>query len=140
MTNRQGTIARDPSPVELDRLLAAARAALSRSYAPYSRFRVAAALVDARGQLFSAANVENASYPLGVCAERAALLAWRAGSDEPLVAGVVLTSSPSIAPPCGVCRDALLLWAPAARFWLGSSRSLRGPGPAGAWLPAGGTR
>ena len=58
-----------------EKLLQAARAARSRAYAPYSRFRVGAAVLDAEGRIHAGCNVENAAYPEGVCAEAAALSA-----------------------------------------------------------------
>ena len=89
-----------------DRLVGAARAARRRAYAPYSRFRVGAA-VRARGRVFEGANVENASYGLTLCAERsavtAAVLAGARRLDEVAVASG--TSPPT--PPCGMCLQTL---------------------------------
>jgi cytidine deaminase len=89
-------------------LLKAAWNARAHAYAPYSGFQVGAALAWA-GNLVSGCNVENASYPICICAERTALgAAVTAGMkpDEPL-ALVVVTEAASLTPPCGACRQAL---------------------------------
>ena len=91
-----------------DRLVAAARAARERAVAPYSRFKVGAALLARDGTIYTGCNVENASYGLTVCAERVALLkALSEGAREfSQIAVVADTASPT--PPCGPCRQ--LLW------------------------------
>ena len=90
------------------RLVAAARRAREFASAPYSQFKVGAALLTAAGQIFTGCNVENASYGLTVCAERVALLkAISEGArDFTMIAVVADTVSPT--PPCGPCRQ--LLW------------------------------
>jgi len=88
-------------------LEAAARAAFPRAYAPYSRFPVAAALRFADGQVLAAVNVENASYPLSLCAERAAVAAGIAGGHGPVRAVLVLTGAAEPTTPCGGCRQVL---------------------------------
>jgi cytidine deaminase len=89
-------------------LVAAARDARERAIAPYSHFRVGAALATTDGRIFTGCNVENASYGLTVCAERVALLkALSEGAREfSAIAVVADTASPT--PPCGPCRQ--LLW------------------------------
>jgi cytidine deaminase len=86
-------------------LFARADAAASRAYAPYSSFLVGAALLDRDGAVWEGVNVENASYPLGVCAERAAIA--RAVSDAGKRPGdfeaIAITAS-----PCGGCRQWLV--------------------------------
>ena len=85
-------------------LLDLARHASERAYAPYSRLRVGAAVLAADGRVFAAANVENASYGLTLCAERAALACAVAGGVEP--GGV--TALAATAAPCGACRQWLV--------------------------------
>lgn len=93
---------------ESDRLLSVARAARLHAVAPYSEFRVGAALLAADGAVFTGCNVENATYGLTVCAERVAL--WKALSEGVRqfthLAVVADTAAPT--PPCGACRQ--LLW------------------------------
>src|SRR5690242_16114587 len=78
------------------------------AYAPYSDFKVGAALLGASGKVFTGCNVENATYGLTVCAERVAL--WKAVSEgeKEFRAIAVMSSSTPPAPPCGACRQ--LLW------------------------------
>lgn len=93
----------------LSRLRQAANEAAERAYAPYSRFRVGAALLLEDGAVFSGCNVENASYGLTSCAERNAL--FRAIAERgPLVrvaAVLIANLNRSPSPPCGACRQVL---------------------------------
>jgi cytidine deaminase len=88
-------------------LESAARAALPRAYAPYSQFPVAAAIQFADGAIVTGVNVENASYPLSLCAERAAVAAGIAGGHAAVSAVLVLTDAAEPTPPCGGCRQVL---------------------------------
>jgi cytidine deaminase len=76
-----------------------------QAYAPYSGFRVGAALLAASGRVFTGCNVENASYPLTICAERAAL--FRAVSDGEREFEAIAVVSVTGATPCGACRQVL---------------------------------
>ncbi|HET7842288.1 MAG TPA: cytidine deaminase [Terriglobia bacterium] len=94
--------------MNLDELVQAALHARENAFAPYSNFKVGAALATEDGKIYSGCNVENASYGLTVCAERVAL--WKAISEgERKFARIVVTSATERpAAPCGACRQ--LLW------------------------------
>ncbi|MGQ0646249.1 MAG: cytidine deaminase [Gemmatimonadaceae bacterium] len=85
---------------------------MRRAYAPYSRFRVGATLVTDEGIEFHGCNVENSSFPAGICAERAALSAAVAGGHRRFSLLVVATEATEPTPPCGLCRQALVEFAP----------------------------
>lgn len=89
-------------------LVAAARAALETAYAPYSGFRVGAALRFADGAVIAGSNVENASYGLSLCAETVAVAkALSEGRRGGLVEIAVVASGPDVVTPCGRCRQVL---------------------------------
>jgi cytidine deaminase len=90
-----------------------AMAAMDRAYAPYSGFRVGAALLGSDGSITDGCNVENASYPAGICAERAALAAAVAHGERSFVAIAIATEAQTPTPPCGLCRQALVEFSPA---------------------------
>jgi cytidine deaminase len=101
-----------PTPVtypERARLIAEARAVLKNAYAPYSKFKVGAALLTAKGDLFTGCNVENASYGLSNCAERTAIFSAVAarGPRVEIQAIAVVNSQNVPCSPCGACRQVI---------------------------------
>lgn len=90
-----------------EELLEAARAAMESAYAPYSGFRVGAALEADDGRRFTGANVENASYPVGMCAEQSALGAAVTSGARGFRRLALVVSDGVAASPCGQCRQAL---------------------------------
>jgi cytidine deaminase len=89
----------------IDELFEKAKAARARAYAPYSRFPVGAAVRAASGAVYAGCNVENAAYPLGVCAETSAISAMVAGGDTHIAEILVLGPGPQRIAPCGACRQ-----------------------------------
>jgi cytidine deaminase len=99
----------DPRSADWEPLLGAAWEAWARAYAPYSGFRVGAALLRSDGSIVPGCNVENASYPVGQCAERTAVCAAvsRGMAAEGMLALAVVTEAGTLTPPCGACRQVL---------------------------------
>jgi cytidine deaminase len=86
-------------------LFAAAKAAQANAYAPYSRFKVGAALRTSSGAVFVGGNVENAAYPEGWCAETSAIAAMAQGGERRIVEICVIGDGDALCTPCGGCRQ-----------------------------------
>ena len=110
-----------------DSLVALARKAQARAYAPYSGYRVGAALETDDGRMFAGCNVENASYGMTICAERAAVAAAVGEGATSYRRLVVVTDSDPPASPCGACRQVL------AEFGLDLEITAVGPGGEHSW-------
>ncbi len=98
------------------RLVRAARAAMKNAYAPFSHFKVGAAILTARGEIFSGCNVENSSYGLTNCAERTAIFSAVAASGPGLeIVAVAVTNAQGVpCSPCGACRQVIYEFGPEA--------------------------
>ena len=102
-----------PNAFDARELMAAARAVREHSYSPYSAFAVGAALLCEDGSVFAGCNVENAAYPLTICAEKAALGAAVSQGKRRFSAIAIAGPSDTATPPCGGCRQMLAEFAPA---------------------------
>ena len=106
-------------------LVRAAAKARQRAVAPYSKFKVGAALLTRSGEIITGANVESASYGLTCCAERVALFNALTAGKRNFVAVAVVARAPGGPMPCGACRQLLAEYAPEAMVWVADSRALR---------------
>jgi cytidine deaminase len=98
----------DHAVTEHDPLIEAARQARENAHAPFSNFRVGAALHATSGRIFGGCNVENATYGLTVCAERVAIFKAMSEGERGFDAIAVVTDTDTLTPPCGACRQ--LIW------------------------------
>lgn len=92
----------------MDKLLEAALAVRENAHAPYSNFKVGAAIEDASGRIHTGCNIENASYGLTMCAERVAIFKGLSEGAREFVRVAVSADTEQLTPPCGACRQ--LLW------------------------------
>ena len=97
---------------ETDSLVEASRGAIEQAYAPYSNFKVGAAVMGASGRIYSGCNVENASYGLSVCAERVAIFKAVSEGETEIKAIAIANSTGKPAFPCGACRQVMAEFAP----------------------------
>jgi cytidine deaminase len=93
---------------EHDALIAAARTAREHAHAPYSNFRVGAAVRARSGRIFTGCNVENSTYGLTLCAERVAIFKAISEGERGFAAVAVVTDTDAFTPPCGACRQ--IIW------------------------------
>lgn len=106
---------RDAAPADL---VEAAWRAYRNAYVPYSQFPVGAALRGESGRIYAGANVENASYGLGRCAEQSAIQALATDGERSFLEAVVVSGADEPASPCGACRQILFEFSPDASMWL----------------------
>jgi len=93
---------------DIKALIEAACAIRQNSYSPYSKFRVGAALRGQSGKIYLGTNVENASFGLSICAERAAVCQAVTAGERAFTAVAICADGPEPTPPCGACRQVLL--------------------------------
>jgi cytidine deaminase len=106
------------------KLVRAAALARQGAVAPYSRFKVGAALLTQSGEIITGANVESASYGLTCCAERVALFNALTSGRKNFMAMAVVARCLGGPMPCGACRQLLAEYAPKAKVWVADSRAL----------------
>lgn len=94
--------------IKLEELIEVARSAREKAYAPYSKFQVGAAVETCEGEVYSGCNVENSSYGLTICAERAALVKAISEGKRRFSRIVVIADTKIPVPPCGACRQVIL--------------------------------
>jgi cytidine deaminase len=94
------------------KLLAAAKQAREKAYAPFSHFRVGAAVLGADGRIYKGCNVENSSFGLTCCAERNAVFAMVAAGQKEIREILVIGDTEGVLPPCGACRQVIAEFAP----------------------------
>jgi cytidine deaminase len=126
--------------VTLDVLIEAAVEAREHAYAPYSRYKVGAAIATSSDRLYRGCNVESSSYGATICAERSAIAQMVAAGDRDPVACAVATGGSSPGTPCGICRQALFEFAddmPIALVAVGARRRTRSDTTLSALLPMG---
>jgi cytidine deaminase len=124
-----------PDAATVADLLRAAREVQGRAYAPFSRFAVGAALLAEDGRMFCGCNVENSSYGLSVCAERAAVAAAVAAGARRYRAIAIVVSGEEAAIPCGACRQVLVEFSPDMHVILGAADGSHTVTTAAALLP-----
>lgn len=116
------TIRAEPDPATIHKLVLAAVRARRLARAPWSGFRVGAAVLTRSGRIFTGANIESASFGLTCCAERVALFKTLTECREPIVAVAVVARIPQGPAPCGACRQLLADYAPRAHLYVADSR------------------
>jgi len=112
-------------PVEIERWLDAARLVRERAYAPYSQFKVGAALIAADGRIFTGCNVENISFGLTMCAERVAIGHAIAEGVTDFIAIAIVADTTLPVSPCGACRQVLAEFNPQLPVHLGTVEGAR---------------
>jgi len=95
-------------PIPVKKLIQFALEARERAHAPFSNFKVGAALVAANGRVFTGCNIENATYGLTICAERVAIFKALSEGIDHFQQIAVVTSAKKLTPPCGACRQ--IIW------------------------------
>jgi len=110
-----------------DRLFAAARRAMKNAHAPYSKFKVGAALLTTKGRVFTGCNVENASYGMTNCAERTAIFSAVAQLGPKMEIRAIAVTNNQNAPcsPCGACRQVIYEFGPKAVIFFQAANGLK---------------
>lgn len=111
--------------VDAEELISAALAARQNAYAPYSGFKVGAALLAKSGKIYTGCNVESATYPLTLCAERVAIFKAVSEGEAEFLAIAVTADTKRLTPPCGACRQVIWEFCGNARVLLSNLEGSR---------------
>jgi cytidine deaminase len=106
----------------MEELVERAKTVLNNAYAPYSKFKVAAAVRTKSGRVYTGVNIENASYGLTICAERVAVFKAVSEGDRDIEAVAVYTDTEEPTPPCGACRQVIAEFNPDALIVMASRK------------------
>lgn len=107
---------------EIQELVHMAKLAADKAYAPYSKFKVGAALLASSGKMYSGCNVENASYGLSICAEQVAVVKAVSSGEIKFKILVIFTDTEELTPPCGACRQVVAEFNPRTEIILVNKR------------------
>jgi cytidine deaminase len=119
----------------MKKLIARAKEARKKAYAPYSNFKVGAALEAKNGKVYTGSNVENASYAVTCCAERTALVKAVSEGVKSFRRIAIVADTGEPCPPCGVCRQALYEFAPNLEVIMANTKGMVEVMPLGELLP-----
>ena len=121
---------------DLTSLFEAALAAQKAAYAPYSGYSVGAALRTISGRIFAGCNVENAAFPVGICAEAGAISAMIAAGERAIAEMLILGNGEALATPCGACRQRIREFAtPQTPIYIADGNGIRATFSQSALLP-----
>lgn len=109
----------------IEALVESARAAMENAYAPYSGFRVGAAVMSDTSKIYVGCNVENASFGATLCAERAAIAKMVSGGETRLATVAIFVEGDEPAMPCGICRQVIAEFGPYAEIIVATSKETR---------------
>jgi cytidine deaminase len=115
-------MSRPKTAIERDALVEAARRARDLAYAPYSGYRVGAAVLAGDGRVYTGCNIENAAYPASICAERVAIGKAISEGQRDLLAIAVITGSGGF--PCGICRQVMFEFNPEMQVFIGDAEDI----------------
>jgi cytidine deaminase len=107
------------------RMLRVARIAAKNAYAPFSKFKVGAAVLTAKGRIFSGGNIENSSFGLTVCAERVAVFKAVSAGEREIKAVLIYADTAKLTPPCGACLQVISEFSENPEIVLSNGRSTK---------------
>jgi cytidine deaminase len=107
------------------RMLRVARIAAKNAYAPFSKFKVGAAVLTAKGRIFSGGNIENSSFGLTVCAERVAVFKAVSAGEREIKAVLIYADTAKLTPPCGACLQVINEFSENPEIVLSNGRSTK---------------